>query len=140
MVNAISAQEIAVSGLRAQRTRMNVIAINIANAETTRMEGKGGAFRRQMAIVRGESIQHAIGRKKPGVHVDKVVEDYSTPLRQVFDPSHPDANKDGYVEYPNVNMAAEMVNLIAAQRAYEANIAVLVSGRQMSQRALDILQ
>ncbi len=62
------------------------------------------------------------------------------PFRQVYDPEHPDANAEGYVEYPNINIAAEMVDLISAQRAYEANIAVMVSDAQMRQRALEIIQ
>lgn len=139
MLEAISAQEIAVSGLRAQRTRMNVIANNIANAQTTRTPNNGGPFKRQLTIFRGENIKPRIRPDKLGVRVKKIVKDTS-PLRRVYDPSHPDANKDGYVDYPNINVAVEMVNLIAAQRAYEANIAVIVSGKQMRQRALEIIQ
>lgn len=139
MVNAISASEIAVSGLRAQRARMNVIANNIANAETTRTEGGGGAFRRQLTILRGEPIKRGGSTRKLGVQVKKVIKDTS-PLRRVFDPSHPDADAEGYVNYPNINIAAEMVDMISAQRAYEANIAVMVSGKQMRQRALELIQ
>jgi flagellar basal-body rod protein FlgC len=139
MVKAISASEIAVSGLRAQRTRMNIIANNIANAETTRTQEGGGAFRRQLTVLRGDPIKRGTPVEKLGVRVKKVVSDAS-PLRRVFDPSHPDADTEGYVNYPNVNMAVEMVDMISAQRAYEANIAVLVSGKQMRQRALEIIQ
>jgi flagellar basal-body rod protein FlgC len=139
MVEAISAREIAVSGLRAQRTRMNVIANNIANVLTTRTPGDGGAFRRQLTVLRGYPLRDGQSADKQGVQVKRVVSDTS-PLRQVFDPSHPDADPDGYVHYPNINMAAEMVDLISAQRAYEANIAVLASGSRMQQRALDMLQ
>lgn len=137
-IDQISARDIAVSGLRAQRTRMNFIANNIANAETTRTPD-GGAFRRQVVIFRGEEIKRITNPERLGVSVTRIERDDS-PLRQVYDPQHPDANEDGIVEYPNVNMAVEMVNLISAQRAYEANIAVIQSGRQMNQRALDILQ
>lgn len=137
-IDQISARDIAVSGLKAQRTRMNFIANNIANAETTRTP-EGGAFRRQVVILRGEEIKRIASPDRLGVSVSRVIRDPS-PLRQVYDPQHPDANEDGIVEYPNINMAVEMVNLISAQRAYEANIAVIQSGRQMSQRALDILQ
>ena len=138
IIDNISARDIAVSGLKAQRARMNIIANNIANAETTRTP-EGGAFRRQMVILRGEEIKHGTNPEHLGVMVKRVVRDTS-PLRQVFDPQHPDANDEGIVSYPNVNMAVEMVNLISAQRAYEANIAVITSGRQMKQRAMEILQ
>ena len=137
-IDRISASDIAVSGLKAQRARMNIIANNIANAETTRTP-EGGAFRRQMVIFRGEEIKHGTNPEDLGVMVKRVIRDPS-PLRQVYDPQHPDANADGIVNYPNVNMAVEMVNLISAQRAYEANIAVITSGRQMKQRAMEILQ
>lgn len=139
MVNPISASEIAVSGLRAQRTRMNVIALNIANAETTRTENGGGAFRRQLTILRGEPARRGTPSQKGGVYVKEVKEDDS-PLRRVFDPSHPDADKEGYVSYPNINIAMEMVDMISAQRAYEANIAVMAAGKRMTQRALEIIQ
>ncbi len=139
MIKAISARDIAVSGLRAQRMRMNVIANNLANAETTRTPDGGGAFRRQLTIFRGEQIRRGANPQQLGVRVKNIVPD-PTPLRMVFDPQHPDADPDGYVQYPNVNVAVEMVDLISAQRAYEANIAVIVSSSRMRQRALDIIQ
>ncbi len=139
MIEAISAREIAVSGLRAQRTRMNVIANNIANALTTRTPESGGAFRRQLTVLRGYPLRDGQPTEQVGVKVKRVVSDPS-PLRQIFDPSHPDADVEGYVHYPNINMATEMVDLISAQRAYEANIAVIASGSRMQQRALDMLQ
>ncbi|HPO14039.1 MAG TPA: flagellar basal body rod protein FlgC [Candidatus Hydrogenedentes bacterium] len=138
MLEAISAREIAVSGLRAQRARMNVIANNLANVETTRTP-EGGAFRRQMVVFRAEPLKSGMKSGQAGVRVKSIIKDMS-PLRTVFDPSHPDANKDGYVSYPNINMSVEMVDLISAQRAYEANVAVIVSGSRMKQRALEILQ
>lgn len=138
MLESVSAREIAVSGLRAQRVRMNLIANNIANALTP-TTAKGGAFRRQLAILRGEGVKNGMGPNKLGVKVDRVVNDPS-PLRQVYEPGNPYANKDGYVEYPNVDLAVEMADLVSAQRAYEANIAVLVSGRRMTQKALEIIQ
>ena len=117
---------------------MNLIANNIANA-TTPTTAKGGAFRRQLAILSGESIIHGFEPEKLGVQVDRVVSDPS-PMRQVYEPSNPYANEKGYVEYPNVDIAVEMADLVSAQRAYEANIAVLVSGRRMSAKALEIIQ
>lgn len=138
MTHAISAKDIAVSGLRAQRTRMNVIANNLANLSTTRTP-EGGAFRRQLTILRGEQVKSGTPGRDPGVSVEKVIKDPS-PLRQVFDPSHPDANKDGYVAYPNIDVAMEMVDMLSAERAYDANIAVLVSSRRMRDRAMEIIQ
>ncbi len=137
-LNKISANDIAVSGLKVQRARMNVIANNIANVETTRTP-EGGVFQRQMVLLRGEEIKPGSNPERLGVRVKDVIRDTSPP-RMVFDPQHPDADEEGMVAYPNINTAVEMVNLISAQRAYEANIAVITSGRQMKQRALDILQ
>lgn len=139
MLQPMSAREIAVSGLRAQRTRMNVIANNLANAQTTRMANGGGAFRRQLALFRGGPFGAADGRTPQGVQVEKIVDDRSA-LRAVFDPNHPDADKDGYVKYPNVDIAVEMTDLIAAQRAYESNLAVMAAGKRMGERALDIME
>ncbi len=138
MVEAISAREIAVSGLKAQRTRMNVIANNIANALTPG-SGKGGAFRRQMAILEGAQVKPGMAQDKWGVKVKDVVSDNS-PMRTVFDPNNPSANADGYVEYPNIDLSVELVDLVSAQHAYESNVAVLMSDRRIAQKALDILQ
>lgn len=139
MFTPVSAREISVMGLKAQRARMDVIAQNIANVGTTRMEGGGGAFRRQMVLLRGEPLGRGAHPSKAGVHVKRVVADES-PLRSVYEPGHPDADASGYVQYPNVNLAVEMVDLISAQRAYEANIAVLASGRRIKQQALRLLE
>jgi len=137
MSGAVSSNDIALSGIQAQRLRMNLIANNIANVMTTRTRD-GGAFRRQMAIFRGEQQGALLDPSGFGVRVTKVIEDES-PFRVVFDPAHPDANADGYVNYPNVNLAVEMVDLVTAQRAYEANINVILSGKRMSAKALEIL-
>ena len=138
MLESISATHIAVSGIRAQRIRMNIIANNIANAQSTRTPG-GGPFRRQLAIFRAEQLQPVLDPKKFGVEVERIVS-YMSPFRTVFDPSHPDADADGMVSYPNVNLATEMINLLSAQRAYEANIVVILSSRQMANKALEIIQ
>jgi len=137
-LEGISAREIAVSGLKAQRTRMNLIANNIANAETTRTP-EGGPFRRQLAVFRGNEIKAGVNPNKLGVQVKDVISDPS-PLREVYDPTHPDANADGYVAYPNIQMAVEMANLVSAQRAYEANVAVVVSSSRMNDAAMELLQ
>ncbi len=138
MLEAVSARDIAVSGLRAQRTRMNVIAQNIANAMSP-VTAKGGAFRRQMAILSANQIGPGTAPDKFGVSVKRIATDPS-PLRRVYEPDNPYANEDGYVEYPNVDLSVEMVDLVSAQRAYEANVAVVVSDKRITQKALDILQ
>lgn len=137
-LNKVSAREIAASALKAQRTRMTVIANNIANAETTRTP-EGGAFRRQMVLLRGDQIRSGLNPEKLGVRVKDVIGD-DTPFKEVFDPSHPDADANGYVKFPNVNLSIEMVDLVSAQRAYEASVAVMVSGSRMRQSAMEILQ
>jgi flagellar basal-body rod protein FlgC len=138
MLESLSASDIALSGIKAQRTRMNVIANNIANAQTTRTP-EGGPFRRQLAIFRGEQIGPTLKPERFGVRVKGIVHDTS-PFIDVFDPSHPDANKDGIVQYPNVNLAVEMINLVSAQRAYEANVTVMLSWRAMGDKALEIIR
>ena len=138
MLESISPISIAVSGLKAQRIRMNVIANNIANAESTRTPG-GGPFRRQLAIFRGEQLGTSLSPDKFGVWVTGIENDTS-PFRTVYDPTHPDANADGIVAYPNINLSVEMINLISAQRGYEANIDVILSSRRMTQKALEIIQ
>jgi len=138
MLEAISARDIAVSGMRVQRTRMTLVANNIANINTTRTP-QGGAFRRQLAVLKGAQIRPNMEAEKFGVRVRRIESDPS-PLRTVFEPGHPDANKDGYVAYPNIDLATEMVDMVSAQRAYEANVAVLASDRRMAQKALDIIQ
>lgn len=138
MIQSVSGRDIALSGLKAQRVRMNVIALNIANAETTRTP-EGGPFRRQLAVFRGEQMRPGANPERLGVRVKRIVTDDS-PLRTVYNPVHPDADPDGYVRMPNISMAVEMVDLISAQRAYDANIAVIVSERRMNQRALEIIQ
>ena len=138
MLESISATDIAVGAIRAQRIRMNVIANNIANAQTTRTP-QGGPFRRQLAIFRGEQIGPTLKPEKFGVRVKEIVSDRS-PFREVYDPTHPDANEDGIVLYPNVNLAVEMINLLTAQRAYEANIVVIMTDRSMGEKALEIIQ
>lgn len=138
MIQPVSGRDIALSGIKAQRIRMNVIADNIANAETTRTP-QGGPFRRQLAVFRGEQMRPGANPEKLGVRVSRIIADDS-PFRTVYNPVHPDADADGYVKLPNISMAVEMVDLISAQRAYDANIAVMVSERRMNQKALEIIQ
>ena len=142
---------ISATGLSAERVRMDVIADNMANANTTRT-AEGGPFRRSRVVLRPrvespywrspflpQSLDNGIGR---GVRVMEIQKDYATenPLR--WDPTHPDAIKSGprqgYVELPNVNIVTEMVDLVSASRAYEANSAIIEGSKAMFQRALDI--
>jgi len=136
---------IAASGLTAQRLRMDTIAENIANVNTTRT-AEGGPFQRRTVIfeqipregpfhrVFGDRLSSYQGE---GVRVSHVLNDPS-PGHLVFDPTHPDADETGYVRMPNVNIVEEMVNMISASRSYEANITAMTSFRGIMQRTLEI--
>ena len=133
-MSSFSSIDISASGLFAQRTRLDAIANNIANASTTRTD-RGGPYRRQEVIFRAHS-----GRLEPGnggVEVDSVIES-SDPPRMVYDPAHPDAGPDGMVAMPNVNIVEEMVDMITATRAYEANVQAINAARSMVSKALEI--
>lgn len=151
-------------GLSAQRFRMNVISSNIANADTTRTS-EGGPYRRREVIFKAinfdktlnnaiENSNNMLKYENPlddpsapsdanppvmSVAVDKVVRDSSN-FKMKYDPTNPDANKDGYVAYPNVNPVIEMSDLIEATRAYQANVAAFQSAKSMAQSAIDILK
>ncbi len=141
---------IGTSALSAQRLRMDVISNNIANAETTRT-AEGGAYKRQDVIFmedeenaflpkfararRGEDIN--VSSDDRGVRVSEFITDESEGLR-VYDPSHPDADEEGFVTYPNVNMVVEMTNMLSATRSYEAGLAVINFAKQMALRSIDI--
>ena len=136
------------SGLTAERLRMDVISNNIANANTTRTE-RGGAYHRKFVVFEPrtrepksfeQNLMRAIGLTKQageGVRAVSIMEDTSQgPL--VYDPGHPDANADGYVEKPNVNIVQEMVDMITAQRAYEANSTAINAAKAMASKAMEI--
>jgi len=130
---------IAASGLRAERTRVNTIARNIANAQTTRMPDTGEPYRRE--IVHFAPILRKLGHGQvevAGVRVSKIEKDFVTPFDKVFDPKHADSDAEGYVSYPNVNTVGEMADLITAMRAYEANLKVQENFERMADRALRI--
>jgi len=132
---------IASSGLSAERTRMDVIARNVANAHTTRMPGTNEPYRRQ--VVHFEPILDRIaggGTRISGVQIGQVVGDYQSPFEEVYDPSHPDAGADGIVRLPNVNAMTEMADLITAVRAYEANLNVQETFERMAEQALRIAE
>lgn len=131
----INSLSISASGLTAHRQWMDLIAGNVANANTTRTEA-GGPYVRQLAVFK--DMVDAEGRVL-GVRVAGIGGDTSTPPRMVYEPGHPDANTDGYVAYPNVDIMLEMVDLIAASRAYEANITAIEAAKDMARSTISIL-
>ncbi|QCX32355.1 flagellar basal body rod protein FlgC [Caloramator sp. E03] len=141
-MNIFSAFRISASGLSAERLRMDLVANNIANAETTRTS-TGEPYRRKVVSFEenlSREINKKTGRyedKMNGVKVGKITDDQS-PLKKVYDPSHPDADSNGYVTMPNVDILNEMVDLIASSRAYEANVTAINSEKQMALKALEI--
>jgi flagellar basal-body rod protein FlgC len=131
----LSATNISARGLSAERLRMEVVANNIANAYSTRTP-RGGPFRRQDLVFAAVLDERMRGPQRyAGVRVDSIVDDPSE-LQRVYQPGHPDADRDGFVYYPNVSIPLEMVNLITANRAYEANLKVLQAYRQQAEQAL----
>ncbi|MGE5559964.1 MAG: flagellar basal body rod protein FlgC [Chloroflexota bacterium] len=145
-MNLFGAMDISASGLTAQRLRLDIIANNLANAETTRTEA-GGPYRRQVPVFEvrqpEDSFAAVFGRAAAGgftgggVRVARIDQDAS-PFKMKYDPGHPDADAQGYVQLPNVNVVTEMVDLISATRAYEANITAINSAKAMIARALEI--
>ena len=140
--------EISASALTAQRLRMNVTAENLANAQTTR-GADGQPYRRKEVVLQsvtqggfGAQLSAAMGGggvRAGGVEVAQIAED-QTNGKLVYDPSHPDANDEGYVTMPNVDTVTEMVDLIDAQRAYEANVTAMQASKQMFAKTLEILR
>lgn len=138
-MNFLDSLKISASGLFAQRKRMDIIAENLSNIETTRTE-KGGPYRRKMIAVGAEPVDdfgEVLGSQIEGVRVDAVVED-KTPFKVVHNPGHPDADKDGNLQKPNVDLVVEMTNMLIARNAFAANLAALKSTRQMVLKALEI--
>jgi len=140
----LSSLNISGSGLTAQKLRMDVISQNIANAEVTRTED-GTPYRRKMVVLSsingGSSFRDALDKatkvKTSGVQVQSVIEDQA-PLVPVYNPTHPDADEEGYVMLPNVNTAQEMIDMLGASRAYEANITAFNATKSMVLKALEI--
>ena len=140
------ALHVSASGLSAERLRMDVTAENLANAQTTR-GADGQPYRRRDVVLQqaggsgfGAALQGAMGGgDSRGVQVAGIVEDQA-PARRIYDPSHPDADAQGYVSMPNVNPVTEMVDLITAQRAYEANVTAMQAAKGMFLKTLDLLR
>ena len=137
-MRVFSALDISASGLQAERTRMNVIANNLANSNSTRTP-EGGPFKRQLVVLRGTEVRDPGNLTGLGVSVKGVIDD-SSPFPLVYDPGHPDANADGYVAMPNVNVVEEMVDMITALRAYEANVTAIDTNKNMVRSSLDIIR
>lgn len=139
-----SSMRVSSSGLDAQMKRMNTISSNIANAETTRTP-EGGPYKRKDPLMAaqtdresfGEILQNELDEHVQGVQVMEVVQDQRPP-RMVYNPGHIHANAEGYVAMPNVNPVEETANMIAAQRAYEANVTAMGAAKAMAQKALEI--
>ena len=127
------------AGLYAQRRRMDVISSNLSNIETTRT-AQGGPYRRKMIVMGTQPIEDfntLYNMQLDAVKFEGIVEDQS-PFKQSFNPSHPDANEDGYVLKPNIDLVVEMTNMVMARRAFEANLAAIKSTRQLALKALEI--
>ena len=139
-MNFLKSLETSASGLYAQRKRMDIIASNLANIETTRTE-KGGPYRRKMVVMRTKEMDQDFDKmfnsSVKGVQIEDIVED-QTPFKKVYNPNHPDADSDGYLSKPNVDLIVETTNMLMARRAFEANIAAIKATRQMVIKALEI--
>ncbi len=147
-MSMFSAFNINASGLTAQRYRMDIISENVANANTTRT-ADGTPYRRKVVTFTEKGGQtsfskvlgqaaYSHGYSGQGVKVSGVYEDYATEMNKVYDPSHPDADEDGYVTYPNVNIVTEMTNMIDASRAYEANATAFNASKSMALQGLEM--
>lgn len=148
MFNAI---DIAASGMTAERLRLDVVSNNLANVNTTRTEN-GTPYRRQIvvfepredfeSVLQGTLSKEQVAEAKinqvgQGVRAQAIIEDQS-PFRAVYEPGHPDADAQGYVMMPNVNAVAEMIDMLSASKAYEANVAAVNAAKSMALKALDI--
>ena len=139
-----SSMDISASALTAERTRMNLISSNLANANSTR-SAEGGPYKRKDALFTpgsanaAGSFGAALGKatQARGVQVTQIVEDQNPPRLQ-YEPNHPDADASGYVAYPNVNVVEEMADMISASRSYEANVTAAQAAKSMALKTLDL--
>jgi flagellar basal-body rod protein FlgC len=139
-IDFFAAMEVSASGMSAERTRMNIAASNLANAQTTQTAG-GGPYQRRDVVMSSVDVpgtRHTqFAQAVRGVAVTQISQD-TMPPRLEYDPGHPQANAQGYVAYPNVNPVEEMVDMITASRAYEAGITTMTTAVNMAERALGI--
>ncbi|MDR2160983.1 MAG: flagellar basal body rod protein FlgC [Desulfovibrio sp.] len=140
----MTALDIGASALSAERTHINIIAMNLANAKTTRTV-EGGPYRRKSVSLEaievdspfGKHMQSALDRELRGVRVQNIAVD-KRPPKMVYEPGHPDADENGYVAYPDINVVEEMANLMTAQRGYEAGVTSVETVKTLYQKALEI--
>jgi flagellar basal-body rod protein FlgC len=143
-MDLLTSLKISSSGLTAQRKRMESISSNIANAQTTRT-AEGGPYRKKEVVFGSEParetfseiLEGELDEKAQTVHAVEVVNSNKPPILK-YEPNHPDANKEGYVAYPDINVMAEMADMMEAQRSYEANISAINTTKAMATRTLDI--
>jgi flagellar basal-body rod protein FlgC len=142
-MDELTAMHISGSALKAERARLNIAAMNLANANTTRTL-EGGPYKAKSVIFAAKPLEgsfrdalNSTAEKLRTVEVARIVED-KAPFTEVFDPSHPDADANGIVRMPNVNVAEQMVDMMSAKRSYEANVTALDAVKNMALRALDI--
>jgi flagellar basal-body rod protein FlgC len=136
-MNLIAGIDITAGALNAQKTRLDIVAQNIANSHTTRTPA-GGPYQRQIVSFETQMLRQAgAGHSLQSVKVGTITTD-RTPGQQVYNPQHPDATADGLVTMPNVNLSYEMVDLITASRAYEANLSIVKNSKQMAMKTLEI--
>jgi len=137
-----TALQISTTGLNVQRKIMNIIASNLANINTTKTEN-GEPYKRKIALLNAKSVENfpsVLDREKKGLYsvdIKEIVEDL-TPSRQIYDPGHPDANEEGYVNYPNVDLVKETTHMMIARRSYEANVAAIQASKRMALKALEL--
>lgn len=133
---------VSASGLSAQRLRLNIIAENVANAQTTRTP-EGGPYKRRDPVFAAMPFKEMLGAElaagNTGVAVERIQTD-GRPPRMQYEPTHPDANADGYVAMPNIDVVTEMVNMMSASRSYEANVSVLNASKSMALQDLELGQ
>jgi flagellar basal-body rod protein FlgC len=145
-MSLFSVMSVSASGMAAQRARAELLVENLANAETTRT-AEGGPYRRKDVIFSTEPVEasfssvfeEAAGSALTGVKVADIVVDDREPERRYL-PGHPDADKDGYVAFPRINPAEDMVDLMGAARSYEANVSAMSAVKDMIQRSIDLLR
>lgn len=145
-MNFMTAMDISSSGLTAQRTRMNLIAMNLSHMNTSHTPD-GGPYRRRQLVFSAEPVypnlnnrfSNRLDRQLEDVQVTDVIED-NRDFKMIFDPSNPDADQFGYVLMPNINVIEEMVDMISAKRSYEANVTAVTTSQNMALKSLDILK
>ncbi|HCS13927.1 MAG: flagellar basal body rod protein FlgC [Zetaproteobacteria bacterium CG06_land_8_20_14_3_00_59_53] len=142
-----NAMNISAAGMSAQRSRLDIVAENIANAESTRTE-QGGPYRRRQVVFKSTEIKPGFdsvfqssfeGKGPKGVKVTSIIDD-QRPFREVYNPGHPDADARGMVKMPNVNSVEEMVDMQSAARSFEANVTTMEAAKRMFQKSLELLR